>query len=299
MSAKRKTPSSTAIHPSRREQVPEDVGAPTHKKRKTNPHPGRNLQPKTRPINPIKSRIRSLQRMLEHNDGLPADIRIGHERELQSCKWELEEAKKEERRKETIGKYHMVRFFDRQKATRRLKKVKKAAEESDRQTRVNDVLHAAEVDLNYALYYPLDQPYVALYPKDKKSKKQDALSSLDADEQPDVDVRNDEGGVKDHDGNTGGTKGDSAMWKLVERCMAENKLDALRNGKVYSSGEKGATLDQLPPLSVEERKIPMKSHSRNDIPSAKRNTARGQDKKRRQATSADKEASDSEGGFFE
>lgn len=103
-----KRPHPSEVHPSRRPQVPAEA---SNKKRKVNPHPGRKLEPKAHPINPLKSRIRSLQRLLEHNENLPADVRISHERELASCKWELQEAERERRKKEMIGRYHMVRFF--------------------------------------------------------------------------------------------------------------------------------------------------------------------------------------------
>lgn len=71
-------------------------------------------------INALKSRIRDLTRSLRHVDNdpksrMPQGIRIERERELESCKHELEEketAKREAKfRNDIIGKYHMVRFF--------------------------------------------------------------------------------------------------------------------------------------------------------------------------------------------
>lgn len=71
-------------------------------------------------INKLKSRIRDLRRLLAHTDSdpknrMPQGIRIERERELESCKHELEEkqtAKREAKfRNDIIGKYHMVRFF--------------------------------------------------------------------------------------------------------------------------------------------------------------------------------------------
>lgn len=112
-----------STHPSRRQQVPPDH---PHKKRKTaptdehgkRPFHHRRLEKKTRPLNPLKSRIRALERTLRrHADAetpaatLPADVRLAHERELASCRFELREAEEHERKKKMIGKWHMVRFF--------------------------------------------------------------------------------------------------------------------------------------------------------------------------------------------
>jgi len=66
--------------------------------------------------------------------------------------------------------------------------------------------HTAEVDLNYTKYYPWLQPYVSMYPK-KGSETDDKPTSDDE-----------------------ATKGDSSMWKLVEKAMADGTLEALRDG---------------------------------------------------------------------
>lgn len=62
-------------------------------------------------INPLKKRIRDLRRVLERKDDLPADVRIGHERELASCQHEVAASQRKIERSRMIKKYHMVRFF--------------------------------------------------------------------------------------------------------------------------------------------------------------------------------------------
>lgn len=71
-------------------------------------------------INALKSRVRDLSRLLRHADSdeknrMPQGIRIERERELESCRHELEEKQTAQReskfRSDIIGKYHMVRFF--------------------------------------------------------------------------------------------------------------------------------------------------------------------------------------------
>lgn len=78
---------------------------PRHKRRNKAPfdsnHPSVNL---------LKSKIRDLTRALQHSD-LPADIRVEKERALAGYEQDLENALKEKRKRELIGKYHMVRFF--------------------------------------------------------------------------------------------------------------------------------------------------------------------------------------------
>lgn len=71
-------------------------------------------------INALKTKIRDITRLLtradnDPNNKMPQGIRIERERELESCKHELEEkqvVKKEAAfRNKIIGKYHHIRFF--------------------------------------------------------------------------------------------------------------------------------------------------------------------------------------------
>ncbi|KAL1600654.1 hypothetical protein SLS60_007042 [Paraconiothyrium brasiliense] len=172
-------------------------------------------------INALKSRIRNIRRLLAHTDNdptnrMPQGIRIERERELESCKHELEEketAKREAKfRNDIIGKYHMVRFFERQKATRTVKRLHKQLatleDESERAEKMRSI-HNAEVDLNYTLYYPLLKTYVSLYPK---GQKEDGKSG-------------------DNTPPTEGPKGSVIMWKTVEKAMEEQTLEQLRESR--------------------------------------------------------------------
>jgi len=102
---------------------------PFSKRLRPNQKPGSKHPPKSgeeeeaqKSINALKGRIRDLTRTLRRVDNdskhrMPQGIRIERERELESCKHELEEreiAKRETKfRNGIIGKYHMVRFFGR------------------------------------------------------------------------------------------------------------------------------------------------------------------------------------------
>lgn len=268
------------VHPSRRPQVPEGSSS---KKRKVNPHPHRKLESSNHAINPIKSRIRSLERLLKHRENLPADVRLNHERELASCRYELDEAEAEKRKSDLIGKYHMVRFFDRQKATRKLKQTKRKLAEA-KGTEEEGVwrrkVHEGEVDVNYAQYYPLDQAYSALYPtKGKKGKK--AATGEDGEEAGSGD-----------DAKQEERQGDPDMWKVVEICMAQGKLDKLRNGKLMKAAASGPKNDD--DLAARERKQDKKQKDKKAATTkAEKNKSVGEDKK------VQEEDEDSDGGFFE
>ncbi|KAJ4361934.1 18S rRNA maturation protein [Neocucurbitaria cava] len=244
---------------------------------------------KTTSTNALKSRIRDLKRLLAHVENveghkMSAGMRIERERELEACEHELREqveSKREaEYRQKMIGKYHQVRFFDRQKATRILKKLKKelsTSEDQSQKTKLNQRIHNAEVDVNYAIYYPLMKPYPSLYPKSKKGK------SAEADDEDDG--ANDKGNRE-----VDGPKGDAEMWRAIEKAMAEGTLNALRYSK-----------DGMPaaPATKELKKFVKK-------PAMKREEApEGMNRRERRkaglakAQAAQDEDQDSDGGFFE
>lgn len=102
--------------------------------------------------------------------------------------------------------------LEKQKAGRRLKRAQKnvtAADTPEDTAAANQELHIAEVDLNYATYFPLDLPYVGLFP----SKKDD-----DGKERADNELTEE------------GVRGDREMWRMVEECTANNTLEDLRSG---------------------------------------------------------------------
>lgn len=110
-------------------------------------------------------------------------------------------------------------FAERQKATRRLKRLKKLLSTKDKASEefvdLKQKVHRAEVDLNYTLYSPLAEKYTSLY-----KQKDDAGDG-------DITMSND----------SMISQGSEAllvrppMWVTVEKCMAEGTLWALRDGK--------------------------------------------------------------------
>ncbi|KAH9873332.1 hypothetical protein J1614_005730 [Plenodomus biglobosus] len=237
-------------------------------------------------IHTLKSRIRDLKRLLAHVDHvgdhkMSASTRIERERELEACEHELAEKIEGSReaayRQKMIGKYHQVRFFDRQKATRILKRLKKEhAAEADEKKKVQlrQRVHNAEIDVNYAIYYPLMKPYSSMYPKSNKDKTTGASDE-------DSDTQGKSSSYVD------GPKGDVVMWRTVETATEQGTLDMLRHSK-----------DGLPTA-------PKKEQTKKPFVKPKATGANlravGGNRRERRAHGAQQqeEANDSDGGFFE
>lgn len=253
------------VHASRQDQVPRE---PPRKRQKPD-NAGPKSFKKAHPVNELKSQLRSLQRLLDRNDDLPATVRVEKERALQTAKHELQQAENAKRRREMIGRYHKIRFFDRQKATKRLKRARKelqsCEDEGGRRVELAKAVEEAEVDVNYAQYYPLDQPYVSLFPRKTAKEGDDDHGSVEP-EEPSVVER----------------QGDPAMWQRVRLCMAEGTLDALREGKLMQTRDE----DEATQTRTED----VKSRGRRE----------GNDKLSGPREDVQKESDEeSDGGFFE
>ncbi|KAA8624652.1 nuclear protein involved in pre-rrna processing [Pyrenophora tritici-repentis] len=243
----------------------------SNQKFKKRPHVSSEIDKRTS-TNALKSRIRDLKRLLAHVDNvgdhkMSASNRVERERELEAIQHELKEKIESSReaayRNKMIGKYHHVRFFDRQKGTRILKKLKKELQTEENESKKQDLarrIHNAEVDVNYAIYYPLLKNYASLYPKSKKEKSSEEPEDEDIEDKSNREV--------------GGPKGDVEMWRTVEEAMANGTLDALRNSK-----------EAMPtaPAPAEEKLAQAKNRR----------------ERRALGAQAQEEAEESDGGFFE
>ena len=265
MATKRPAPH---VHPSRQDQVPNE---PSRKRQKAN-YAGPKIK-KAYPVNELKNQVRSLKRLLERNDRLPATVRQEKERALQTAQHELQEAENAKKRSDMIGKYHKIRFFDRQKATKRLKRARKELQacegEGEERVQLEKAVEDEEVDVNYAQYFPLDMPYVSLFPR-KKDDEEDE----DGSEEQAAPER----------------KGDEVMWQKVKQCMAHGTLDALRNGKLRKVESEDE--DVLPKTSAKREG---KRSRKQDVPN--RTEVWKGAKSSNDLTRDDDDESD--GGFFE
>ncbi|KAL3425980.1 rRNA-processing protein efg1 [Phlyctema vagabunda] len=204
MSSKRKQPDSEneeVVHSSRQQQVFGNP-KPAKKLRKSEPAAFKK-QAHASSVNAIKKRIRDVTRRLERSEDLPANVRIEDERALAAYQQDLAAADAEKIRQKMIKKYHMVRFFERQKATRQLKKLRKRlleTESTDEVDALKKEMHIAEVDLNYTQFSPLSETYISLYPPKTGDEEVEGL-----------------------------TRPKPAMWLEVEKCMEDGTLNRLRN----------------------------------------------------------------------
>lgn len=265
MATKRSAP---PVHPSRQDQVP---GEPRRKRQKPN-NAGPKSFKKAYPVNELKNQVRNLKRLLERNDGLPATVRVEKERALQTAQHELQEAEKAKKQSNMIGKYHKIRFFDRQKAARRLKSAQKELKacegDTEERARLQQLVKDREVGVNYAEYFPLDQPYISLFPR-KNEDGEGADGSAESER-----------------------KGDDVMWQQVKQCMADGTLQALREGKLR---QESSDIDRERSTSTAKRRDESRhgggNVSKGKAADAKRNTSK---------THHDHEDKDeSDGGFFE
>ncbi|PWY73822.1 hypothetical protein BO94DRAFT_474966 [Aspergillus sclerotioniger CBS 115572] len=304
------TTSTTATAPQQTQTQDKDQG---HARKKIHLHKKEHKYPS---VNELKKRIRDVKRLLNKAD-LPADARIVQERALKGYENDLEEELKRRDRSKMIKKYHFVRFLDRKTAskdisrlTRREKEITSSStlesKEKERKLKaLAEKLHVARVNLNYTIYYPLSEKYIALYAEQRK--KTTTTGGKGDGEDSDDDARF---------GPIHATVAEKpGMWHVVEKCMAEGTLDELRDGKmkVKVDGE-DATGEKKQKVVVKEGKKNSAAAAVKEVKSdrntkgwervesgrserSKRRAAAREDYARRNAAKDDGEESD--GGFFE
>jgi hypothetical protein len=155
-------------------------------------HDGKNAKyggekPSGQPgVSKLKSSIRQTQRLLAKPNLAPG-TKIEAERRLKTLEQDLEKLQHSKVEKTRAARYHGVKFFERQKLTRRIRRCKRtldrhthpSADHDDNDDGDNDdgdgaSMDAGEVEeklrvyrelLHYVLQYPADLRYVALFPE--------------------------------------------------------------------------------------------------------------------------------------
>ncbi|GEQ67284.1 hypothetical protein JCM33374_g948 [Metschnikowia sp. JCM 33374] len=116
-----------------------------------------------------KKKIKTIEHLLAKDD-LPADIRIEKERALKALKVDLKKRLFDLRTQKRAKKYHMVRFFERKKAIRKLKQAQNAFDEATDEgvkktiKKARKVLKHCQIDVAYNIMYPKSLKYISLYP---------------------------------------------------------------------------------------------------------------------------------------
>lgn len=117
----------------------------------------------------MRKKIRDIERMLNRSQ-IPANIRVDNERALKALHIELENAQLNLKTKTNSRKYHMVRFFERKKAIRRLRQAMAKLQEAQASDSLVTAKEAQEkvkqcqTDLAYVLVFPKSEKYISLYP---------------------------------------------------------------------------------------------------------------------------------------
>ncbi|KAJ1920743.1 18S rRNA maturation protein [Mycoemilia scoparia] len=123
----------------------------------------REAPPPPKSLSETKKRLRSTLRLL-NKPNLPSNQKVELERQvkaLEILKTQFESGNDE---RTNAKKYHKVKFFDRQKVLRKIKKLEKSFKESENDDSKENELHKLFVKLNYTLFYPNTDKYIALYP---------------------------------------------------------------------------------------------------------------------------------------
>ncbi|KAJ5676255.1 rRNA-processing protein efg1 [Penicillium macrosclerotiorum] len=261
-------------------------------------------------INELKKRIRDVKRLLNKGT-LPADARIVQERALAGYEQDLMDEIARRERSSMIKKYHFVRFLDRKTASKQLSRLERHEKDQDldpkQKANLVRKIHAARVDYNYTIYYPLTEKYISLYPKskDEASNEADAISGSESDSKEQKKT----------------TDSKPAIWSVVEKCMKEGTLDLLREGKLnigpdgkqtQSSSDNAAT-DSLPAekmskkegmtkktvtFSGKDRRAP-REDKRADQPVKPARKDHKQGRQKTYEAPAPDDGNESDGGFFE
>ncbi|KKZ58454.1 rRNA-processing protein EFG1 [[Emmonsia] crescens] len=250
----------------------------------------------------LKNKIRDIKRLLKRADHLPADVKIEKERALVGYERDLEIVESRKNRAAMIQKYHFVRFLERKAATRQLKKLlrqKKALIESNPNPNKEELdslekqIYLTEVDLNYAIFCPLTEKYISLYPNQRRDKQAPEPDSKESNI-----IRNNSGEKP-------------PLWYTVEQSMKDDTLELLREGKLgigISGQQKTANSESLAVLGRKNETVvnepsltteaDIKKHRKKNE-KEKQHDMKNEVSKNSRTDGNSNNDDDSDGGFFE
>ncbi|KAF9874075.1 rRNA-processing protein efg1 [Colletotrichum karsti] len=209
-----------------------------------------------------KTRARTIRRLLQSGKEVPATVRNDLEQELEALSERVEEHDFKKKRSQMIQKYHMVRFFERKKAERLLKQLrKKIAQSTDEEEkkRLEAEAHVAEVDVAYARFFPLMERYESLYPnKDKDASK-------DGDDDETKEEKSDEKPFKQPKALRALHAERPKMWATIEKTLpgGESALYRLRDRKSPTDTDaapKRSTKKNFPAANKSKDRFPAEQH---------------------------------------
>ncbi|KAF8806619.1 hypothetical protein BYT27DRAFT_7191172 [Phlegmacium glaucopus] len=160
-----------------------------HRKSRNNLH----SEPTSTPgVQKVKALLRQTRRLLA-KDNLAANVRVETERRQKALEAELGQAEQGKKERALSVRYHKVKFFERQKVTRKLKQTKKCLEKADSSHEKETIaanIHELRVDLNYVLHYPRTKKYISLFPPEvRKGAEVDTSVSSSTESQKTIEER--------------------------------------------------------------------------------------------------------------
>jgi hypothetical protein len=196
-------------------------------------------------------------------------------------------------------------YIDRKTATKQLNRLQRREKEKElddkQKADLSQKMHAARVNLNYTIYYPLTEKYISLYPKQNNP-------SSEADEKFGS-------GAESKEQNKNVEESRPPMWAVVEKCMEDGTLDDLREGKlnIGPDGKQTSAPAKKPAARESEKKSKKeKAHKESKEASKKeklvqedaldrlnRRERRKEQQKARELAAQQATEGDSDGGFFE
>ncbi|KAK1691395.1 hypothetical protein BDP55DRAFT_723988 [Colletotrichum godetiae] len=258
-----------------------------------------------------KTRARNIRRLLQSGKELPATKRNELEQELDALQERVEEHDFRKRRGDMIQKYHMVRFFERKKAERLLKQLRKKLQQSEdpeEQKRLEAEAHVAEVDVAYARFFPLMERYESLYPnKDKNAKEEgdeDKVEEAEAEAEADAKPSKQPKALQFLHAER------PKMWATIEKVLPEGEVALYRLRDRKSPTDGPAKRQQRPQRPVQQTRPQRVKEEDPWVARSKKTWEKKKDSKqpmnRRERRAAERKApaakvaeEDDDAGFFE
>ncbi|KAI8459632.1 hypothetical protein BY996DRAFT_4575760, partial [Phakopsora pachyrhizi] len=121
-------------------------------------------------ISKAKSQLRQAKRLLSRQ-GLTSEVRLKTNQKINELESYLSSKPSKEQERKNAQKYHGIKFFDRRKVTRSLKRALAELEKSkgvvgsdSKIIELEERVERLRIDLNYVLHYPNRFKYISIYP---------------------------------------------------------------------------------------------------------------------------------------
>lgn len=248
----------------------------------------------------LQKKIRDLERLLKRKSGDEEGV-SQIKQKIEQLKKENEDNKLNLKQKKNSRKYHMVRFFERRKCTRKIRSIDSAislkrsqSEEDPENISISKEIYSlmsererTEEDLTYILYYPKEWKYIALFvdDEDKSTRRTEARAiaiqrraeSVEAGEKDLVkhaidveyglvqDIQQDELMEVDDDGSDQKKDIKVSAGNLLKEKRKRNSSDVIETNKITKVSEsqtkKLTTKDSVQTITVLEKSIPSQKNT--------------------------------------